>query len=282
MKKIPVLLLTTSLLLGPLTTSFAEEITFPENATVSEIQYDSGEKEVKDINNKEENKDVIEESQEEVFLGDEKQEIKPKEETSKDDSKKESKDKSKKDDKKSEKEKDKKEEEKLGEKDASAIVEEKKEIKLKVVDDIKDEQGVNYITISSEDTNGAPLTGFTYELKNLTTKESVTIDLKKDSTVFVEGPDGEYSLEIKDKPKEFEDEKPMTFSMPFGNDENKTRLLKLKPKHILKPEVPNTPNPKTADDRQLNLKAIGGVLVAIILLVGALIYTTRRNKQIEE
>lgn len=282
MKKIPVLLLTTSLLLGPLTTSFAEEITFPENATVSEIQYDSGEKEVKDINNEEENKDVIEESQEEVFLGDEKQEIKPKEENSKDDSKKESKDKSKKDDKKSEKEKDKKEEEKLGEKDASAIVEEKKEIKLKVVDDIKDEQGVNYITISSEDTNGAPLTGFTYELKNLTTKESVTIDLKKDSTVFVEGPDGEYSLEIKNKPKEFEDEKPMTFSMPFGNDENKTRLLKLKPKHILKPEVPNTPNPKTADDRQLNLKAIGGVLVAIILLVGALIYTTRRNKQIEE
>lgn len=280
MKKIPVLLLTTSLLLGPLTTSFAEEITFPENATVSEIQYDSGEKEIKDINNKEENKDVIEESQEEVFLGDEKQEIKPKEENSKDDSKKESKDKSKKDDKKSEK--DKKEEEKLGEKDASAIVEEKKEIKLKVVDDIKDEQGINYITISSEDTNGAPLTGFTYELKNLTTKESVTIDLKKDSTIFVEGPDGEYSLEIKDKPKEFEDEKPMIFSMPFGNDENKTRLLKLKPKHILKPEVPNTPNPKTADDRQLNLKAIGGVLVAIILLVGALIYTTRRNKQIEE
>lgn len=282
MKKIPVLLLTTSLLLGPLTTSFAEEITFPENATVSEIQYDSGEKEVKNINNEEENKDVIEESQEEVFLGDEKQEIKPKEENSKDDSKKESKDKSKKDDKKSEKEKDQKEEKKLGEKDASAIVEEKKEIKLKVVDDIKDEQGVNYITISSEDTNGAPLTGFTYELKNLTTKESVTIDLKKDSTVFVEGPDGEYSLEIKDKPKEFEDEKPMTFSMPFGNDENKTRLLKLKPKHILKPEVPNTPNPKTADDRQLNLKAIGGVLVAIILLVGALIYTTRKNKQIEE
>ena len=282
MKKIPVLLLTTSLLLGPLTTSFAEEITFPENATVSEIQYDSGEKEVKDINNEKENKDVIEESQEEVFLGDEKQEIKPKEENSKDDSKKESKDKSKKDDKKSEKEKDQKEEEQLGEKDASAIVEEKKEIKLKVVDDIKDEQGVNYITISSEDTNGAPLTGFTYELKNLTTKESVTIDLKKDSTVFVEGPDGEYSLEIKNKPKEFEDEKPMTFSMPFGNDENKTRLLKLKPKHILKPEVPNTPNPKTADDRQLNLKAIGGVLVAIILLVGALIYTTRKNKQIEE
>lgn len=275
MKKIPVLLLTTSLLLGPLTTSFAEEITFPENATVSEIQYDSGEKEVKDINNEEENKDVIEESQEEVFLGDEKQEIKPKEENSKDDSKKESKDKSK-------KEKDKKEEEKLGEKDASAIVEEKKEIKLKVVDDIKDEQGVNYITISSEDTNGAPLTGFTYELKNLTTKESVTIDLKKDSTVFVEGPDGEYSLEIKNKPKEFEEEKPMTFSMPFGNNENKTRLLKLKPKHILKPEVPNTPNPKTADDRDLNLVAIGAVLVVIIGLISALIYTTRKNKKTEE
>ena len=52
MKKIPVLLLTTSLLLGPLTTSFAEEITFPESATVSEIQYDSGDKEVKNTNNK--------------------------------------------------------------------------------------------------------------------------------------------------------------------------------------------------------------------------------------
>lgn len=278
MKKIPVLLLTTSLLLGPLTTSFAEEITFPESATVSEIQYDSGDKEVKNTNNNEDNKDVIEESQEEVFLGDEKQNLKK---DQKESDKKEENKKSEKDSKK-DSEKDNKEEEKLGERDASAIIEEKKDIKLKVTDDVKGEQGVNYITISSEDTNGAPLTGFTYELKNLTTKESVTIDFKKDSQVFVEGPDGEYSLEIKDKPKEFEDEKPMTFSMPFGNDENKTRLLKLKPKHILKPEVPNTPNPKTADDRQLNLKAIGGVLVAIILLVGALIYTTRKNKQIEE
>lgn len=278
MKKIPVLLLTTSLLLGPLTTSFAEEITFPESATVSEIQYDSGDKEVKNTNNKDNDKDVIEESQEEVFLGDEKQNLtKDQKESDKKEDNKESEKDSKKDSKKA----DKKEEE-LGERDASAIIEEKKDIKLKKVDDIKGEQGVNYITISSEDTNGAPLTGFTYELKNLTTKESITIDFKKDSQIFIEGPDGEYSLELKDKPKEFEDEKPMTFSMPFGEDENKTRLLKLKPKHILKPEVPNTPNPRTADDRQLNIKAIGGVLAVILVLISALIYTTRKNKKIEE
>lgn len=278
MKKIPVLLLTTSLLLGPLTTSFAEEITFPENATVSEIQYDSGDKEVKNTNNKDNDKDVIEESQEEVFLGDEKQNLtKDQKESDKKEDNKESEKDSKKDSEKA----DKKEEE-LGERDASAIIEEKKDIKLKKVDDVKGEQGVNYITISSEDTNGAPLTGFTYELKNLTTKESITIDFKKDSQIFIEGPDGEYSLELKDKPKEFEDEKPMTFSMPFGEDENKTRLLKLKTKHILKPEVPNTPNPRTADDRQLNIKAIGGVLAVILVLISALIYTTRKNKKIEE
>lgn len=254
MKKLPIILLSTSLLLGPVT-SFAnetQEINQTVDPKITEIEFKNGDKEVNP--NKEENKDI-------------------KEITEKNEESKENKEDS----------KDKTTDEKLGEKDVSKTVN-KTPIKLEIVDQVNPTyQEANYITITSEGPNKESITGFSYVLENKTTGEKIDINFKDQNAIIVRGADGDYSLTLKNKPDNFQDEKEMTFKMPYitkknqnGIDES-TRLLQIKPKHILKPEVPKQ-NPKTSDTKDLNMKIIVPIIIAIIAILGYLAYDSKKKK----
>lgn len=264
MKKLPIILLSTSLLLGPVT-SFADEtqqINQIADPKVTEIEFENGDREVNP--NKEENKD-IKEITEDNKNNKEDKESKEQPKENKEDSK------------------DKTSNEKLGEKDVSKTVD-KTPIKLKIVDQVDPTyQEANYITITSEGPNKESITGFSYVLENKTTGEKIDINFKDQNAIIVRGADGDYSLTLKNKPDNFQDEKEMTFKMPYitkknqnGIDES-TRLLQIKPKHILKPEVPKQ-NPKTSDTKALNMKIIVPIIIAIIAILGYLAYDSKKKK----
>lgn len=254
MKKLPIILLSTSLLLGPVTSFAAEtqEINQTVDPKITEIEFKNGDKEVNP--NKEENKDIKE-------ITEENEESKENKEDSKD----------------------KTTDEKLGEKDVSKTVD-KTPIKLEIVDQVDPTyQEANYITITSEGPNKESITGFSYVLENKTTGEKIDINFKDQNAIIVRGADGDYSLTLKNKPDNFQDEKEMTFKMPYitkknqnGIDES-TRLLQIKPKHILKPEV-SKQNPKTSDTKDLNMKIIVPIIIAIIAILGYLAYDSKKKK----
>lgn len=271
-KKMPILLLSGLLLTAPITSFADQKIDMDANPEITEMQYEDGNREIKDLEDNK-SKDVEKESETKTSFENEDKKEEDKEKTKEKNS----------EDKKESDEKEDVKEEELGQKDVSVVKDEPKEYKLEVVDQIDEDQGANFITISSEDTEKNPLTGFVYTLKNETTGEEIDVNLKDTSEIIVKGSDGKYSLTLKDKPEEFEEEKALEFEMPYGEDgENKTRLLKLTPKHILKPEVPNTPNPETSDDRKLNLLPIGTILLAIVGLFSALIYDSKKKKKENE
>lgn len=258
--KLPIILLASALLINPVS-SFADEniqeINQPAKAKVVEIEHENGDKELnpETLDNKDTKK--TKNIKEQTPTQTDKKEEKPKEDNQKDIP--------------------------LGQKDASKEVK-KEKVKLQIVEIADDQtQDANYITVISEGTNKESITGFVYTLENKTTNEKIDLNFKDKNQIIVKGSDGEYTLTLKEKPKNFKEEKEMTFKMPYVTKKNQngidesTRLLQIKPKHILKPEVPNKPNPQTVDNKDLNFKIIGPILLAIIAILGYLLYDSKKK-----